>query len=223
MNLLVALVSVIVSVALPPVLFFSFAGRWNLWYVWAYAGILAILFSFNLLALYLKSPDLLQERMKLPSGRAYWTGPIIPAIALLLQPPIAGLDHRFHWSDIVPLAGVLAGLVIVAIGWGLVNWAELINPFFSGAVHIQADRGQMVISEGPYGIVRHPGYAGGLLACVAGGLALNSLLSIIPVVVITLPILIYRTMIEDQMLRDELAGYADYAAKVRYRLIPGVW
>jgi len=58
---------------------------------------------------------------------------------------------------------------------------------------------------------------------VAGGLALNSLVLIIPVVVIWLPILIYRTMIEDQMLRDELPGYAEYAAKVRYRLIPGIW
>ena len=223
MSLLWALFATIASGVLPPVLFFSLAGRWDLWYVWAYAGILTILFSFNLLSLYLKSPDLLKERMKLPSGRAYWTGPIIPAVALLLQPPIAGLDQRFHWSDIVPLTGVLAGLVIVAIGWELVNWAELVNPFFSGAVRIQADRGQRVISEGPYAIVRHPGYAAGILASVAGGLALNSLVSIIPVVVIALPILIYRTMIEDQMLRDELAGYAEYAAKVRYRLIPGVW
>ena len=117
----------------------------------------------------------------------------------------------------------MAGLVFVAIGWGLVNWAELVNPFFSGAVRIQADRGHRVINKGPYAVVRHPAYAAGILASVAGGLALNSLLSIIPFVVIALPILIYRTMIEDQMLRDELAGYADYAAKVRYRLIPGVW
>jgi protein-S-isoprenylcysteine O-methyltransferase Ste14 len=223
MSLPIVLVSLIVSIALPPVLFFSLAGRWDLWYVWAYAGILTLVFSFNLLSLYFKNPDLLKERMKPPSGRAYWTGPIIPAVALLLQPPIAGLDHRFHWSDIVPLTGVLVGFVMVAIGWGLVNWAELVNPFFSGAVRIQDDRGQQVISEGPYAVVRHPDYAGGLLASVAGGLALNSLISILPVVVIALPILIYRTMIEDQMLQAELPGYANYAAKVRYRLIPGVW
>ncbi len=80
-----------------------------------------------------------------------------------------------------------------------------------------------MISEGPYTIVRHPAYAGGTPALVAGGLALNSLISIISTAVIGYPILIYRTMVEDQMLRDELAGYAEYAAKVRYRLIPGVW
>jgi protein-S-isoprenylcysteine O-methyltransferase Ste14 len=58
---------------------------------------------------------------------------------------------------------------------------------------------------------------------VASAVALNSLLSMIPIVVIMLPITVYQTMIEDRMLRDELAGYADYAAKVRYRLIPDVW
>jgi protein-S-isoprenylcysteine O-methyltransferase Ste14 len=223
MYLFWAWVSLIVSIALPPVLVFSLAGRWDLWYVWAYAGILALLYSFNILALQLKKPDLLKERMKPPSGRAYWTGVVFPVVQLLLQPIIAGLDHRFHWSDVVPLGWMLAGLVIVALGMGLVIWAELINPFFSGAVRIQADRGQRVISEGPYSVVRHPAYAGGIPALIAGGLALNSPVSIIPVVVIVLPIMIYRTILEDQMLREELAGYADYAAKVRYRLIPGVW
>jgi protein-S-isoprenylcysteine O-methyltransferase Ste14 len=113
--------------------------------------------------------------------------------------------------------------VTVAIGWALVNWAELINPFFSGAIRIQADRGQRVVTQGPYAIVRHPGYAAGIMAAFAGALALNSLISIIPVAVITLPILVYRTIIEDQMLHEELPGYSDYAARVRYRLIPGIW
>jgi protein-S-isoprenylcysteine O-methyltransferase Ste14 len=223
MSLLWAWVSLVVSIALPPVLFFSLAGHWDLWYVWAYTGILAILFTFNLLALHLKNPDLLKERMKLPSGHSYWTGVIHPVMQVILQPAIAGLDHRFHGSDTVPLAGIVAGLVIVAIGMGVVIWAELVNSFFSGAVRIQADRGQRVITTGPYTAVRHPAYAGGTLALIAGGLALNSLVSMIAAVAIALPAILYRTMIEDQMLRDELAGYADYAAKVRYRLIPGVW
>ena len=223
MYLFWAWVSTIVSIAFPPVLVFSLAGQWNLWYVWAYAGILALLYSFNILVLHLKKPDLLKERMRPPSGRAYWTGVVFPVVQLLLQPIIAGLDHRFHWSDIVPPGWTLAGLAIVALGMGLVIWAELINPFFSGAVRIQTDRGQRVIRNGPYRIVRHPAYAGGIPALVAGGLALNSLVSIIPIIAIVLPIMIYRTMLEDQMLRDELAGYSEYATKVRYRLIPGVW
>jgi protein-S-isoprenylcysteine O-methyltransferase Ste14 len=223
MNVFGAWVSLIVSVALPPVLVFSLAGRWDLWYVWAYAGILTVLFTFNLLALQFKKPDLLKERMNLPSGRAYWTGVMHPVVQFILQPIVAGLDHRFHWSDSISLTWIVAGLIIVAIGMGVVIWAELTNSFFSGAVRIQADRGQRVVSTGPYTIVRHPAYAAGTLALLAGGLALNSLLSIIPAVVIWLPILIYRTVIEDQMLYDELSGYVEYAAKVRYRLLPGIW
>jgi protein-S-isoprenylcysteine O-methyltransferase Ste14 len=79
-----------------------------------------------------------------------------------------------------------------------------------------------VIREGPYTIVRHPGYLGFLFVSVASPLALNSLLAIIPSA-IAVATTVRGTAIEDQMLREELAGYADYAAKVRYRLIPGIW
>lgn len=92
----------------------------------------------------------------------------------------------------------------------------------SPTIRIQSERGQGVISAGPYAIVRHPGYASFLLAAFASGLALNSLLSPIPAV-ISVVNLVNVAAIEDQMLRDELAGYAEYAAKVRYRLIPGIW
>ena len=223
MNPFWAWVSNVVSIALPPVLVSSLAGRWDLWYVWAYAGILGVLFSFNLLALQFRHPDLLKERMKPPSGKAYWSGVIFPLVQIIVQPFVAGLDHRFHWADGLPQAAIIAGLVIVAAGMSVVIWAELINPFFSGAVRIQDDRGQRVISAGPYGVVRHPAYAAGMAALLAGGLALNSLVSILPAALIQLPVLIYRARIEDQMLRGELAGYADYAARVRYRLIPGIW
>ena len=116
---------------------------------------------------------------------------------------------------------IVAG-VIVAIGGGLFTWATLVNPFYSASVRIQEERGQRVISAGPYAIMRHPGYAGIILFSVASGVALNSLLSIIPVV-IAVAFVARATVIEDRMLRDELAGYTDYAAKVRYRLIPGIW
>jgi protein-S-isoprenylcysteine O-methyltransferase Ste14 len=122
--------------------------------------------------------------------------------------------------------GVGAATVIFGLAgrWDVWNvWAYVGIVFFSPVVRIQAERGQRVISAGPYRIVRHPGYAGFLLWAVASGVALNSLLSIIPMVVIALPITVYQTMIEDRMLHAELAGYADYAAKVRYRLIPDMW
>jgi len=223
MVLLRTLAALIIFGAIAAGLICVLAGRWDLWNVWAYIGTVLVLVFFNTLAVYRKNPDLLKERDKpAERGRAGWTG--FPSLMVfILQWIIAGLDQRFHWSDIVPLAGVAAGLVICAVGWGLITWAMLVNPFYSSAIRIQAERGQQAVSAGPYAIVRHPGYAGFLLFCVASGLALNSLLSIIPAVAILLPITVYRTMIEDRMLRDELAGYAGYAAKVRYRLIPGLW
>src|SRR5262245_13795771 len=147
-------------------LIFVPAGRWDLWYVWAYVGIFFVSYSFQSLALYYKSPDLLKERTE-PATRG--RGSLVQegfGVAVILQWIIAGLDQRFHWSDIVPPLWVVAGLAIFAIGLGLFTWSALVNPFFSIVTRIQADRGQRVISEGPYTIVRHPGYAGNLLAMV---------------------------------------------------------
>ncbi len=203
---------------------FGLAGRWDLWNVWVYLAIFVVWIVLRFLPFYRKNREEFNVRKELAKrGRFGFTFTFIaPLVALVLHWSIAGLDQRFHWSDIVPTVGVVAGLVLVAIGIGLLTWAVSVNPFFSSAVRIQADRGQRVIRAGPYAIVRHPGYAGQLLFAVASGVALNSLLSVFSPV-IGLPILVRGTMTEDRMLQDELAGYADYAAKVRYRLIPGIW
>ena len=207
----------------PAAVTLGLAGRWDLWNVWVYAGIGGVWVSVLTLVTYFKSPDLLKERVRPAApGRVEWTSARAGVALSILQWIIAGLDQRFHWSDSVPPAGVIAGLVIFTISWGLASWSTLANPFFSPAVRIQADRGQRVISEGPYAIVRHPGYATILLSVLASPLALNSLLSFIPAV-IYMAVTVRVTAIEDRMLQNELAGYADYAAKVRYRLIPGIW
>ncbi len=204
------------------VLIFALSGRWDLWNVWAYAAIYVAVFSFQDLALFRINRNLLKERYR-PSTAGSGQLLVIAGLGLVvLHWSIAGLDQRFHWSDIVPPAGVVAGLVICAGGLGLSASSALVNPFFSSQVRIQSDRGQRVISAGPYAIVRHPGYAGQLLFAVASGVALNSLFAVVLMVIAVLP-LFRRTMVEDRMLRDELAGYADYAAKVRHRLIPGIW
>jgi protein-S-isoprenylcysteine O-methyltransferase Ste14 len=223
MFLLVNLVAVIILGAVAAGMIFGLAGRWDLWNVWAYVGIFVVLSFFQTLVLYRKSPDLLKERFKPATpGRVRWTTHRAFLVMSILQWIIAGLDQRFHWSNVVSPAGVVIGLVIVAIGWGLTAWSVSVNPFFSPEIRIQADRGQRVIREGPYAIVRHPGYASILLVVVASAVALNSLLSLIPAL-IYLAVTVRVTAMEDQMLRNELAGYAEYAAKVRYRLIPGIW
>jgi protein-S-isoprenylcysteine O-methyltransferase Ste14 len=96
------------------------------------------------------------------------------------------------------------------------------NRFFSTVVRIQVDRGHVVCDSGPYRIVRHPGYAGIMLALPGMVLALSSMWTLIPAAV-ALIIAVIRTVLEDQALRDELPGYPDYARRVRYRLIPGIY
>jgi len=96
------------------------------------------------------------------------------------------------------------------------------NRYFSGVVRIQSDRGQQVISTGPYRMVRHPGYSGGLLTYLAVPIFLDSLWAFVPVVLLVI-ILVVRTRLEDKLLQEQLEGYRDYAGRVRSRLLPGIW
>jgi len=116
----------------------------------------------------------------------------------------------------------VAGLVGYAVAMGGVFWAVRVNPFYSSVVRVQGDRGQRPVTTGPYRFVRHPGYTGTLLAMVCGGLALGSWVGMLPIVG-GVALFVRRTLVEDRMLRQELAGYADYAQRVRYRLVAGVF
>jgi protein-S-isoprenylcysteine O-methyltransferase Ste14 len=98
-----------------------------------------------------------------------------------------------------------------------------VNRFFSSVIRIQTDRGQHVVTTGPYTFVRHPGYTAGILIIAASGVALGSWLAAALVVIFSLPFLLYRTITEDRILQVELAGYSNYAARVRWRLFPGIW
>jgi protein-S-isoprenylcysteine O-methyltransferase Ste14 len=225
MYLLVTGVQSVIFAAGAAGLIFDLAERWDLWNEWVYVGILLALSLFRDLVMYRKSPDLLKERLKLASGGRDGKLLIIFVGALvlfLLHWSVAGLDQRFHWSDPYPAGrgGCRIGDRGYRCGFGI--WPMLVNPFFSTAVRIQSDRGQQVITSGPYIIVRHPGYAGFVMALVASAMALNWLLSIIPAVIMVV-VVARRTAIEHRMLQSELAGYPDYSAKVRFRLIPGVW
>ena len=136
---------------------------------------------------------------------------------------IAGLDRgRLHWSDGVPVWLRATALLLFALGWVPVIWAMRVNRFFSSAVRIQPDRGQRVISGGPYRFIRHPGYTAALVVILANGIALGSWLAA-AIAWVGVPILLWRTIKEDRMLSAELPGYADYAARVPWRLLPGIW
>lgn len=179
------------------------------------AGIVA---SFVLLP-----PDLVRERMR-PGGQKPPLGLRLSVIVLLAALIFAGLDRgRFHWSDDVPPWLQALSLIGLAASYAFVFWAMTVNRFFSSIVRIQADRGQHVVASGPYAYIRHPGYLGGIVLVLCSGPALGSWLATAIFVLSGVPFLIYRAVTEDRVLRAELAGYADYAGRVRWRLVPGIW
>jgi protein-S-isoprenylcysteine O-methyltransferase Ste14 len=136
---------------------------------------------------------------------------------------VAGLDAvRFGPAIPIPQSIQVTALLVFAFGYSFAFWAVLSNPFFATFVRIQDDRGHSVVSSGAYALVRHPGYAGALLAHLALPFALGSIWAVVPAVVGTI-FFVARTSREDRMLRDSLAGYREYQARVRWRLLPGVW
>jgi protein-S-isoprenylcysteine O-methyltransferase Ste14 len=202
---------------------FGSAGTWDLPMFWAYIVVMAVLSSSGYLWLSRHDPDLIKERLHPGPGEHDRLSIGLMYVILAVHWGIAGLDvGRWHWSGRMPLAVQLGGLTGYTLGLGLSIWPMLVNPFFSSAVRIQADRGQYVITAGPYRYVRHPGYSGGLLILLCSGLALGSWWSMLPML-IAVAGLIRRTLLEDHMLQKELVGYTDYAQKVRYRLVPGLW
>jgi len=199
---------------------FASAGTFAIAAFWVYLAILATVFvaSFAML-----DPGLLRERMR-PGGKPPPLGLKLFTVVLLLHLIVAGFDRgRLHLSDGIPPWLQATGLAVVAAAYALVLWAMRVNRFFSSVVRIQFDRGQRVVMTGPYSFIRHPGYSAGILIVLASGIALGSWLAAALLVVTSLPFLFYRAITEDRVLLAELPGYREYAGRVRWRLIPGVW
>lgn len=135
---------------------------------------------------------------------------------------VSGLDARFDWTGQMPLSLHILGVAVTLAGWVLVGWAMMVNPYFSTRVRVYKEQGHTVCTTGPYRLVRHPGYLGAILQSLGIPLMLGSLWALIPGGVAIL-LVIARTALEDDTLQAELAGYQDYARRVRYRLLPKVW
>ena len=199
---------------------FGSAGSLAIPILWVYWVILTVVF---VAAFALLDRGLLQERMR-PGGRPTPLGLRLLNIVLFAHWIIAGLDRgRLHWTDSVPLWLQALGLFIIVAGYALAFWAMIVNRFFSSVVRIQSDRGQHVVTGGPYAFVRHPGYSAGILILAASGVALGSWLAAAFLVAVSFPFLFYRVINEDRVLRSQLPSYADYAQRVRWRLVPGIW
>jgi protein-S-isoprenylcysteine O-methyltransferase Ste14 len=203
---------------------FGVAGRLTWWQGWAYLLGFAAYSIVLAWRLWRVVPELLRERNQ-PAERAEpWDRAVMGlyGVFLLLFLVVAALDGgRYRWSS-VPLGIQLVGWCLLVVA-GLTVWHVMMTNFYlSSWARLQQDRGQVVIQEGAYRRIRHPMYLGVIVAFLGMPLALASWGAAIPGMVIV-GLFVYRTYREDLMLVHGLAGYADYAERVRYRLLPGVW
>ena|ERR1700674_2384854 len=204
-------------------LLFLPAGTMQYWQAWVYLTIFTAASALTSLYLIRKDPALLMRRMRGgPTAEKETTQKIIMRfasagfIALLVVP---ALDHRFGWS-VVPLAVVIAGDILVAIGFYFIFLVYKENTFSSATIEVAEN--QKVISTGPYALVRHPMYAGALLYLVGTRLALGSYWGLLAVGFM-MSFLIWRLVEEEKFPAKNLPGYMEYRKQVQHRLVPYVW
>ena len=207
-------------------LLFGAAGTFDWPSGWAYLGVFLVMGLGVSLWLADFDPGLLRERLSSPYqkgqkafDRIFMSAVMVVYVAWTV---LMGLDaRRFGWSH-VPSAAQIAGGVLMVVSFLGVAWVFATNSFAAPVVRIQAERGQTVVDTGPYARVRHPMYAFAALQFVGGPLMLGSWWGLAMAAVGYLG-LSWRIFGEERALRDELAGYDDYARRVRWRLLPGVW
>ena len=220
-----ALIIMTVGVAVMAAFFFAAAGRLNITRAWVFFAVLLATYFAAIVVLYKCNPELIIHRLQRKADAKPWDKVLMRVsnlTGLLGIAGIAGLDvGRYSWSHISPQWAIL-GYVFWILSQVIFTWAMAVNKYFEPTVRIQKDRGHQVIMTGPYRIVRHPGYASGLLFYPAVPLALGSVYAFIPAAV-AFALLVLRTHLEDNTLRAELAGYQEYSQKTKYRLIPGLW
>lgn len=212
---------------LVPLILLACSGDPGWWQGWAYALLIVVSGIGGRMWAEHRHPGLTAERQKLENVRNAkpWDKVLAPLMAVSLVFPVvivAGLDHRFDWSPGFPLWLNLAGFVLVLLGYAYAVWAVAENRFFYSVVIIRTDQGHTVCDTGPYRFVRHPAYAGNICALFGIVLALGSVWTLLPVAV-ALVVAIVRTALEDHALLDELPDYRNYAGRVRYRLVPGIY
>jgi protein-S-isoprenylcysteine O-methyltransferase Ste14 len=199
------------------------AGTFHYWQAWVFIAIFMGSSVVPSTYLAVKNPAALRRRMHAgptaesrPAQRIIITATVLLVAATLV---ISALDHRFGWST-VPLAFIVIGDVLVAVGLIVAQLVIIQNGYASAKIAVEAD--QPLVSTGLYGVVRHPMYLGVVVNMVGTPLALDSLWGFVTVA-LAVPVLAARIVDEERMLVDELAGYPEYTTRVRSRLIPYVW
>lgn len=203
-----------------------FASAGTIWWAagWLYVALYAGAIAVSAALLIPKHRDLVEERSKGRAGGVSWdryltAAQTVPSLGILA---VAGLNERWGWAPRLPTWLVALGVALFVLGFAVVVWAMTANPYFSQVVRIQTERGHTVVSDGPYRVVRHPGYGGLSVAFLGSALLLGSIWALLPwagYVALT----VLRTSLEDTTLATELAGYREYQARTPYRLLPAIW
>ena len=222
-----AIRKMLVSALVQPVVFglmlFLAAGTVDYWQAWLLLVVFAISTWISSIYLLRANPAALQRRMRGgPTAETRMVqkgvmGGLWLSLATMLV--VSALDHRFGWSR-VPAAICLVGDVLVAVGLSVMMLVVIQNSYAAATIRVEA--GQMLVSTGLYGLVRHPMYTGNVIMMVGLPLALGSYWGLV-FVVPGLIVLALRIRDEEKLLQEELDGYREYTQKVRYRLVPCMW
>ena len=209
------------------IVFFAAANQLDLPRAWLFFALTFLYYLLSFIILYWSNPNLIQHR----GGSAFredskqWDKYILLIYTLLGvygQFFVAGWDLGHVQWFYLGWEYLVVGIILFIISDVLIVWAMVQNPFFEPTVRIQKERNQRVISNGPYRIVRHPGYLSGILWHLAMPLIFGSGLTLVYSLLIVV-LLVVRTYLEDKTLQAELEGYQGYTRKTRHRLLPGVW
>jgi len=215
-----ALLSVIVVMG---ALLFIPAGTIDYWQAWAFLGVYGGIGSATVVYLMKKDPRLLERRMSGgPIAEKETSQKLVMSIVssgFVATLVISALDRRSHWST-VPAYEAIAGEILIVLGWVIIFFVLNENSFASATIRLADD--QKVISTGPYAVLRHPMYGGGLLYMLGMPIALGSWWGLLGVMLM-LPALIWRLFDEENFLKRNLPGYVEYCEKVRFRIIPSLW
>ncbi len=190
---------------------------------WVYFTTLLVAVALHRAYVRHKSPELFRRRRQSGVGTKTWDlawnllfWPLMAA-----TPIVAGFAARKRESP-MPVAAWPIGTTLLVAGFAISAWAMASNPYFEGTVRIQHDRDHRLVDSGPYCLVRHPGYLGLILWALGTPLMLLSVSALMPAGAAA-GWVVLRTALEDGTLKRELAGYTEYAARTRFRLLPGVW
>lgn len=191
---------------------------------WAYIGLLTVGEAVRTLLVVQKDPEIIRRRGETGEGTQGWDKVMLSlfGLAYLAEIAVAAFDARHGWSG-GPLWMMWVGIALYLLYLVAMTWTMRTNRHFEKTVRIQRDRDHRVIDSGPYSVVRHPGYVATIVGFIfSAPFLLLSWWAIVPAALAALALAV-RTALEDRFLQANLDGYREYAGRVRYRLVPGIW